>query len=98
LAHVASVVEEAGREVSGHDKQCYYAAPGGTCDRRDGRHRRRPSRRGLNKLLAEGLTPINHWGTPEDIGRAVTILAAGDLPFTTGAAIQVDGGMHIHGH
>ena len=26
----------------------------------------------------------------------VTTLAAGDLPFTTGAAILVDGGMHIH--
>jgi hypothetical protein len=23
-------------------------------------------------------------------------MAAGELPFTTGAAIRVDGGMHIH--
>ena len=49
-----------------------------------------------DKLLAEGFTPINRWGTPEDIGRAAAILAAGDVPFTTGAAIPVDGGMHIH--
>jgi len=50
----------------------------------------------FDQLLAEGFTPINRWGTPEDIGRAVATLAAGDLPFTTGAAIPVDGGMHIH--
>lgn len=48
-----------------------------------------------DKLLADGFTPINRWGTPEDVGRAVATMAAGDLPFTTGAAIQVDGGMHI---
>ena len=49
-----------------------------------------------DKLLADGFTPINRWGTPEDVGRAVATMAAGDLPFTTGAAIQVDGGMHLH--
>jgi NAD(P)-dependent dehydrogenase (short-subunit alcohol dehydrogenase family) len=49
-----------------------------------------------DKLLVEGFTPINRWGTPADIGRAVASMAAGDLPFTTGAAIPVDGGMHIH--
>jgi len=47
-------------------------------------------------LLAEGFTPINRWGTPEDVGRAVATMAAGDLPFATGTAIQIDGGMHIH--
>jgi 3-oxoacyl-[acyl-carrier protein] reductase len=50
----------------------------------------------FDKLLAGGFTPINRWGTPEDVGRAVATMASGDLPFTTGAAIQVDGGMHIH--
>jgi NAD(P)-dependent dehydrogenase (short-subunit alcohol dehydrogenase family) len=50
----------------------------------------------FDKLLADGFTPINRWGTPEDVGRAVATIASGDLPFTTGAAIQVDGGMHIH--
>ena len=44
--------------------------------------------------LAEGFTPLNRWGTPEDIGRAVATLATGDLPFPTGAAIPVDGGWH----
>ena len=35
-----------------------------------------------DKLLAQGFTPINRWGTPNDIGRAVASLAFGDLPFT----------------
>jgi 3-oxoacyl-[acyl-carrier protein] reductase len=47
-------------------------------------------------LLAQGFTPINRWGTPEDVGKAVASLASGDIPFATGAAVQVDGGMHIH--
>jgi NAD(P)-dependent dehydrogenase (short-subunit alcohol dehydrogenase family) len=47
-------------------------------------------------LLEEGFIPINRWGTPEDVGHAVPTMAAGELPFTTGAAIQVDSGMHIH--
>ena len=50
----------------------------------------------FDNLLARGFTPINRWGTPEDVGKAIATLAAGELPFTTGAAIQVDGGMHIH--
>lgn len=51
---------------------------------------------GFQNLLAEGFTPINRWGEPDDVGRAVATMAAGDLPFATGAAIQIDGGMHIH--
>ncbi|MFC0385799.1 3-ketoacyl-ACP reductase [Muricoccus vinaceus] len=50
----------------------------------------------FDALLAEGFTPINRWGTPEDVGRAVATLAAGDMPFATGMAVQIDGGMHIH--
>jgi 3-oxoacyl-[acyl-carrier protein] reductase len=47
-------------------------------------------------VLAEGFTPNNRCGTPEDVGRAGATLASGDLPFTTGVAVQVDGEMHIH--
>ena len=49
-----------------------------------------------DRLIAEGLTPIARWGEPEDVGRAVATLACGDLPFVTGDAINVDGGLHIH--
>jgi NAD(P)-dependent dehydrogenase (short-subunit alcohol dehydrogenase family) len=48
-----------------------------------------------DKLIAEGLTPIKRWGYPEDIGRAVSMLAEGALPFSTGEVINVDGGFHL---
>ncbi len=48
-----------------------------------------------DKLIADGLTPIRRWGQPEDVGRAVAMLARGDLAFTTGSAIDVDGGFHM---
>lgn len=48
-----------------------------------------------DKLIAEGLTPISRWGMPEDIGRAVAAIARGDLPFSTGEVINVDGGFHL---
>lgn len=35
------------------------------------------------------------WGTPEDIGKAVAMLVRGDLPYSTGQVISVDGGMRI---
>lgn len=47
-------------------------------------------------LIAEGLTPIRRWGLPEDIGRAVAAVARGDLPFSTGEVLNVDGGFHLH--
>jgi len=46
-------------------------------------------------LIAEGLTPIQRWGTPEDIGRAVAAIARDLLPFSTGEVINVDGGFHL---
>ena len=49
-----------------------------------------------DRLIGEGLTPIARWGEPDDVGRAVATLAGGGLPFVTGDAIHVDGGLHIH--
>lgn len=46
-------------------------------------------------LFAGGLTPINRWGRPEDIGRAVTAVASGAFPYSTGEVINVDGGFHL---
>jgi NAD(P)-dependent dehydrogenase (short-subunit alcohol dehydrogenase family) len=48
-----------------------------------------------DKLIAEGLTPIRRWGTPEDVGRAVAAVATGSFPFSTGEVINVDGGFHL---
>ena len=47
------------------------------------------------QLIAEGLTPIRRWGTPEDVGEAVAALVQGALPFSTGEVINVDGGYHL---
>lgn len=48
-----------------------------------------------DKLIVDGLTPIQRWGTPEDIGRAVSAIAQDLLPFSTGEVINVDGGFHL---
>ncbi|MDO5422654.1 MAG: 3-ketoacyl-ACP reductase [Eubacteriales bacterium] len=46
-------------------------------------------------LFAEGICPIGRWGTPEDIGNAVSVLCSGKLRYTTGQVIDVDGGFQI---
>jgi NAD(P)-dependent dehydrogenase (short-subunit alcohol dehydrogenase family) len=46
-------------------------------------------------MIANGLTPIARWGTPEDVGKAVAAIAQGLLPFSTGEVINVDGGFHM---
>ena len=48
-----------------------------------------------DKLIAEGITPIKRWGTPEDVGKAVAAIALDLFPFSTGEIINVDGGFHI---
>lgn len=48
-----------------------------------------------DKLIAEGILPIKRWGLPEDIAKAVYVLVNGDLGYTTGQSIDVDGGFHI---
>ena len=55
----------------------------------------RPVKDKYDKLIAEGLTPIQRWGTPEDVGRAVAAIARDLLPFSTGEVINVDGGFHL---
>lgn len=48
-----------------------------------------------DKLIADGLTPIKRWGTPEDVGKAVAAIAQDLLPFSTGEILNVDGGFHF---
>jgi NAD(P)-dependent dehydrogenase (short-subunit alcohol dehydrogenase family) len=48
-----------------------------------------------DKLIGEGLTPIQRWGQPDDVARAVVALAEDYLPFSTGEIINVDGGFHL---
>ena len=48
-----------------------------------------------DKLIEEGLLLQKRWGTPEDIGKAAAMLARGDLPYSTGQVINIDGGFGI---
>lgn len=48
-----------------------------------------------DRLIQEGLLPLRRWGTPEDVAAAVTALAEGALPYSTGEVINVDGGFHL---
>ncbi len=54
-----------------------------------------PVKAKYDKMIEDGLTPIKRWGTPEDVGKAVSALVRGALPFSTGEVINVDGGFHI---
>lgn len=48
-----------------------------------------------DKLIAEGITPIKRWGTPEDVAKCVLAAASGLLDFGTGTVLNADGGFHI---
>lgn len=54
-----------------------------------------PVKEKYDRLIADGLTPIRRWGSPEDVARAVRVLVGPDLGFSTGIAVDVDGGFHI---
>lgn len=47
------------------------------------------------KLIAEGITPIRRFGTPEDVAGCVLAAAGGLLDFATGQVLNADGGFHI---
>ncbi|BDZ41397.1 3-ketoacyl-ACP reductase [Paraoerskovia sediminicola] len=46
-------------------------------------------------MFAGGMAPIARWGRPADVAGAVSTLAAGQTPYSTGEVFHVDGGMHI---
>jgi len=48
-----------------------------------------------DKLISGGLCVQPRWGFPEDVGKAVAALARGEMPFSTGQVIMVDGGLTI---
>lgn len=47
-------------------------------------------------MLADGLVPQKRWGTAEDVAKAVGSILSGQFPFSTGAIIDIDGGLHLH--
>lgn len=46
-------------------------------------------------LIAEGLTPIDRMGQPEDVANAVYAAASGALDFCTGTVLHADGGFSV---
>jgi len=48
-----------------------------------------------DKLIEDGQFPIERWGYPEDVAKAVSAFASGAFPYSTGEVINVDGGFHI---
>lgn len=49
-----------------------------------------------DRLIDEGLMLQDRWGQPEDVGKAAAMLARGDLPYSTGQVVMVDGGMTVY--
>ncbi|HLX62527.1 MAG TPA: 3-ketoacyl-ACP reductase [Planctomycetota bacterium] len=54
-----------------------------------------PVKEKYDKLIGEGLSPIQRWGQPEDVGACVAAILSGAFPFSTGQVFDVDGGYHI---
>jgi NAD(P)-dependent dehydrogenase (short-subunit alcohol dehydrogenase family) len=48
-----------------------------------------------DKLIEEGLCVQKRWGYPEDIGKAVAMMVRGDIAYSTGQVIDVDGGITL---
>jgi NAD(P)-dependent dehydrogenase (short-subunit alcohol dehydrogenase family) len=48
-----------------------------------------------DKLIADGLCVQKRWGYPADVGKAVSALASGNFPYSTGQVIMVDGGLTL---
>jgi 3-oxoacyl-[acyl-carrier protein] reductase len=46
-------------------------------------------------LIEGGILLEKRWGTPEDVGAAVSVLARGELPYATGAVLVLDGGLTL---
>jgi len=48
-----------------------------------------------NRLIQEGLLPINRLGQPEDVAKPVLAIVGGLFPYSTGEIINADGGFHL---
>lgn len=48
-----------------------------------------------DRLIEQGLMLQPRWGVPEDVGKAVAVLARGELSYSTGQVLMIDGGMTV---
>lgn len=52
-------------------------------------------RKYYSEKLARGMAPINRWGQAGEVAKAVTAIANGHFPFSTGNVFHIDGGWHL---
>ncbi|MDR3724270.1 MAG: 3-ketoacyl-ACP reductase [Terracidiphilus sp.] len=52
-----------------------------------------PSKPHYDAMIADGFVPMGRWGYPEDVAATVVSMATGQLAYTVGQAIAIDGGM-----
>jgi len=55
----------------------------------------RPVQAKYDRLISEGLMIQARWGLPEDVGRVARMMVRGDIAYSTGQVITVDGGMTV---
>jgi 3-oxoacyl-[acyl-carrier protein] reductase len=48
-----------------------------------------------DKLISEGLLLQPRWGLPSDVGRAAAMMVRGDIAYSTGQVLMVDGGQMV---
>lgn len=48
-----------------------------------------------NRLIEQGILITPRWGQPEDVGKAVAALANGYFEYSTGAVIEIGGGIGV---
>ena len=48
-----------------------------------------------DRMIEEGVVPQKRWGLPQDVGKAVAALVGGNFDYSTGAVLEVSGGMNI---
>jgi len=48
-----------------------------------------------DKLIGEGILIQSRWGYPEDVAKAVAMMVRGDIAYSTGQVIMVDGGFSV---
>jgi NAD(P)-dependent dehydrogenase (short-subunit alcohol dehydrogenase family) len=53
----------------------------------------KPVEKKYDALFKKGLLLQTRWGLPEDVGKAVAMIVRGNIAYSTGAVITVDGGL-----
>lgn len=76
--------------LAGHGINVYEIRPGVISTEMTGAVKEK-----YDRLIEQGAWPLRRWGETSDVARAVASIARGDLPYSTGEVINVDGGFHL---